>query len=193
MKLKLVLTLLAPGLLVSCAYNAPFRPVSGPEKNQLSLDRLNVYPEDVRKNPAHYANSHVAWTGIIVRNETTNVDVGGKIVMDTVFEHHYFDWEQEDLASGVRLRISPRGEGLFRMRWRLSRNDPDASDEDAIKYAAPGNLAIVYGTPESVDDDGTIVLRYHYVRILCPAEFTTNVPDYGRVSEPFRLTDANAK
>jgi hypothetical protein len=69
------------------------------------------------------------------------------------------------------LLISPRGEGQFRMRWHEPQG-PDATENDAIKYATPGKLAIVYGTPESVDEDGTIVLRYHYIRILDPAHFS---------------------
>ena len=62
-----------------------------------------------------------------------------------------------------------------------------------MNYAAPGKLAIVYGTPESVDEDGTIVLRYHYTRILDVERFTTNELDYGRVGEPFRPVGARPK
>src|ERR1700733_2700745 len=110
--------------------------------------------------------------------------------MDTVFEHHYFHWLQDEREGGVRLLISPRGEGHFRMRWSMSRKDPDASETDAMNYAAPGKLAIVYATPVSVDADGTILLRYRYIRILDPAQFTTNDLDYGRLGESFHAIDA---
>jgi hypothetical protein len=190
MKLNFFMSALAAGLLAACASNAPYRPASRPEKIEFRNDRLDIYPEDVRKNPARFGHARLAWAGIILSNSAAEVDLGGKIRMDTVFEHHYFDWEQDNRAGGVRLLISPRGEGLFRARWNLSRKDPDVSATDAMDYAAPGNLAIVYGTPESVDDDGTIVLRYRYIRILDPSHFTAHVLSYGRIGEPFRPVDA---
>jgi hypothetical protein len=189
MKLTFLITLLAAGL-TSCAVDAPYHPASRPEKIEFSNDRLDVYPEDVRKDPTHYANLRVAWAGIILSNKATEDDLGGKISMNTVFQHRYFDWEQDERDVGMRLLISPRGEGDFRMRWHVSRKDPDAGAIDALKYATPGKLALVYGSPESVDDDGTIVMRYHYIRILSPAHFTANELDYGRVGEPFRPVDA---
>jgi len=193
MKTTFVLTTLAAGLLASCSSNAPYHPASRPEKIEFRKDRLDVYPEDVRKNPARYASLRVAWAGIIVSNDAAEDDFGGKIRMNTLFEHHYFDWEQDDRAGGARLIISPRGEGLFRMRWSMFRNDPDSSYLDALQFAAPGKLAIVYATPESVADDGTIVLGYHYIRILDPGHFTANELDYGRIGEPFHPLDARPK
>jgi hypothetical protein len=188
MKVNLLLTLLAAGLLASCATTARYGPATQPESIEYYQTHLDVYPGNVRKVPSQYANVHVAWAGIIVSNDATDEDLNGKIRMATVFEHHYFDWEQNRQDGGLRLLISPRGEGRFRMRWQMSRKAQDASADDAMKYAAPGKLAIVYGTPESVDEDGTIVLRYHYVRIFGPAQFRENELDYGRRSETY---DAN--
>jgi hypothetical protein len=189
MKSIFIMTVLAAGL-TSCAVDAPYHPVTRPEKIEYRNDRPDIYPEDVRKNLAYYSKVRVAWAGIILSNNATEEDVDGKIRMDTVFVHHYFDWTQDDHSDGVRLLISPRGEGLFRMRWSVSRRDRDATDADAMKYAAPGKLALVYGTPESVDDDGTIVLRYHYIRILGPGHFSANELTYGRLGESFRPYDA---
>jgi hypothetical protein len=181
--LLLLLTALAAGLLVSCASDGPYHPASGPERIEFHDARLKIYPEDVRKDPALYDKLRVAWAGIIVTNQALDEETGGKFPINTVFESHYFDWMQHKHGWGVRLLISPRGEGLFRMRWSLNRKDPEATFEDALKYVAPGKLAIVYGTPESVDDDGTIVLRYHYLRIFDKAQFTADQLDYGRQGE----------
>jgi hypothetical protein len=193
MKIKFVLIMLAAGSLVSCSYNAPYRPVTGPEKIEFRNDRLDVYPEDVRKDPARYASLSMAWAALIVTNNATEEANGGKIRMDTVFEHRYFDWEQDEHGACVRLLISPRGEGLFRMRWSMNRQDMTASALDAMNYAAAGKLALVYATPVSVDDDGTIVMRYHYIRVLGPEHFTANELDYGRIGEPFRPIDARPR
>jgi len=186
---KLILPLLAAGL-VSCAKDAPYHPVTKPEKIEYRNDRGDIYPEDVRKNLAYFSKVRVAWAGIIQSNNATEEDLDGKIRMETLFTHHYFDWTQDEHAHGVRLLISPRGEGVFRMRWHVSRKDPDASEADAMKYAAPGKLALVYGTPESIDDDGTIVLGYHYIRILGPGHFSATELDYGRLGESFHPYDA---
>jgi hypothetical protein len=193
MKLKHILMLLAAGGLVSCSTDGPYCPVAQPEQIEFSKDHRDIYPEDVRKDSALYTHWPVAWAGIIVRNDVTKGDVSGKIRMDTVFEHHYYDWGQVAQGMGVQPLISHRSEGRFRMRWLLTRNDADASDSDVLKYAAPGKLAIVYATPESVDADGTIVMRYHYIRVLGPAQFTPVGQDYGRLGKPFQPGDAMPK
>jgi hypothetical protein len=184
MKLNIILTISAASLLVSCAFDAPYRPASAPEKAEARKGSLGIYPEDVRKDPASYANVTVAWSGIIKTNSAAAENLYGKIRLDTVFEHHYFDWEQNELAGYARLQVSRRGEGLFRMRWEVRRDNAEAAEEDALNYASPGQLAIVYGTPESVDDNGTIVLRYHYIRILGEEHFRDDQLDYGRKGEP---------
>jgi hypothetical protein len=194
MKPTLILTLLAAGLASCSTTDSPYQPRNRHEEIEFRNDRLDVYPDDVRKDLAHYGNLRVAWAGIIVSNSVTADDMtanpDGKFRMETVFQHHYFDWEQDDHPDGLNLLISPRGEGNFRMRWKVHRNDPDAPEQDAMKYAHPGKLAIVYGTPESVDDDGTIVLRYHYIRIISPEHFSASELDYGRLGQPFRPVDA---
>jgi hypothetical protein len=189
MKSTFLLSLLAAGL-TSCAVDAPYHPVTKPEKTEYRTDRPDIYPEDVRKDLAYYSKVRVAWAGIILTNSATEEDDNGKIRMDTVFVHHYFDWTQDNHLCGPNLLISPRGEGNFRMRWHVSRNDDDADEAEALRYAAPGKLALVYGSPESIDPDGTIVLRYHYIRILDPEHFTANELNYGRLGESFRPYDA---
>ena len=175
--------------LVSCATrvsNEPYQPATNPEKIEFARARLDVFPEDVRKDAAAHAGVAVAWAGII---RSTTANEGGsdnKIVADTVLEHHYFDWIQDDTASGVKLSLSPRGEGLFRVQWSLDKAGRAATAESAESYAEAGKLAIVYGVPEKVEADGTVVLKYRYLRILDAKHFNTNVFDYGRMGGPSR-------
>jgi hypothetical protein len=189
MKPKFLLALLAAGL-TSCAVDAPYHPANRAEKIEYRNDRPDVYPADVRKDLPYFSKVGVAWAGIIVTNNATDEDYTGKILMETLFQNRYYDWTQDDKACGAYLMVSPRGEGKFRMRWELNRIVQDANAIDALKYAAPGKLALVYGTPESVDPDGTIVLRYHYIRIFDTDHFAANVLDYGRIGESFRPYDA---
>ena len=193
MKLNIIVTLLAAGFAVSCASNAPYHPASRPERIEYRYGRFDVYPEDVRKNPTNYAGLTVVWAGIIRSSDTQEEQAGGLIRVNSVIEHHYFHWRQDEHPEGVKLLLSPRGEGLFRIRWHLRRNDPEASGADAAAFVAPGRLAIVYGVPESVDDDGTVVLKYHYARLLGREHYATNETDYGRLGEPFYDAGARPK
>ncbi len=192
MKHNVVLTLLAAGLVTSCAYNAAYTPADRPEKMEFGNDHKDVYPEDVRKDPAAYAKVRVAWAGVVVTNDASDDDSDDKITMHTVFEHHYFNWQVDDTAGCKRLLISPRGEGRFRMKWKMDRRIADASTGDAMQFAVPGSVAVIYGTPESVEEDGTIVMHYRYIRIYGPTHFTGKYLDYGRIGEPYRVVDATS-
>jgi hypothetical protein len=186
-------------VLVSCVSNGSrvgnesYQPATKPEQIEFARDRLDVYPDDVRKVPATYVGAAVAWAGIIRNTDAREADERGQIVADTVFEHHYFDWVQNNNGRGVQLFVSPRGEGLFRAEWRLDKIGRAATAESAENYAAPGKLALVYGVPEKVDADGTVVLKYRYLRILGADQFSTNKFDYGRFGEPFRAIHSEGK
>jgi hypothetical protein len=188
-----VLAIIALNVLVSCVSNEPYRPVTKPEKVEFGRDRLDVYPDDIRKAPAAYAGAPVVWAGIIRSTEASDGDTDNTIVADTVFEQHYFDWVQDDNSGRVILSLSPRGEGLFRTRWHLDKLSPETTVESAEKYAAPGKLAIVYGAPEKVAANGTVVLKYRYLRIVDADHFRTNEYDYGRLGEPFCVIQHDGK
>ena len=85
------------------------------------------------------------------------------------------------------MNLSPRGEGPFRTAWVL-RGEGAEADAAAESFASPGKLAIVYGVPEKVED-GTVVLRYRFLRMVDVDGFNTNRFDYGRFGEPFRYID----
>jgi hypothetical protein len=178
----IALAVCAASCFVACESNAPYQPVNRPEEIEYQQARLDVYPEDVRKDLAHYTNTPVAWVGVIRSTDAQEDDVGGRISALTVFDHHYFDWDEE-MDPAVNLLVSPRGEGAFACHWQMRKKDNDANAYDAEKFAHAGKLAIVYGTPESVMADGTVVLKYHYLRIFTRSQFITNHIDYGRLGE----------
>jgi hypothetical protein len=184
MKPNLLVLLLASGLLVSCAYNRPYHPASRPEKIEYRKAMLDVYPEDVRQHLDQYTNSIVAFAGIIRSSDAYVTDDPAIIRVESTFEHHYFDWQEDRLFCRQHLLPSPRGEGLFRTDFLLRKKRPDVSLADAEKYAAPGKLAIVFGTPEIVQDC-VVVLKYRYIRII-NKNFRTDQFDYGRFGEPFQ-------
>jgi hypothetical protein len=171
--------------------NAPYRPADKPENIEYGRDTLDAYPADVRTNLDAYSNTGVAWAGII-QNTVIEPGAGGVIHATSTLDHHYFDWQENCDIDGVHLRLSPRGEGPFRVKWEMAKTDEDSTIEDAAKYAAPGNLAIVYGVPERVED-GVVVLHYRYLRVLDPSHFSTNVFDYSRFGEPVTYIDPPGK
>jgi len=181
----LALLLAAAPFLFACASNVVYRAGSRPESAEMKHDLLDVYPGDIRRNLELYTNAGVGWAGIITR---TDAETGpdGLIHAVTTFEHHYFDWEEDRRLGNIRLNLSPRGEGLFRMEWVLRRTGPEAGREAAESFASPGKLAIVYGVPEKVEN-GTVVLRYRFLRVVEAEDYSTNKFDYGRFGEPFRF------
>jgi len=184
----LALALVAGTALVSCrtATDRPYQPVTKAEDIEFEHARLTVYPNDVRTNLAQYTNTLVAWAGVIRSIDAIEEDSGGKIHAAAVLEHHYFDWEQDKTPHGIELLLSPTGEGAFRANLHLRKGIPDVTADDAEKYTGLGKLAIVYGVPESVDPDGTVVLKYHYVRTFTRGEYNTYELEYSRLGQPFR-------
>jgi hypothetical protein len=182
---NMALALAAGSVLVSCQMESPYRAATQPEKTELEHARLKVYPDDVRTNLEQYTNTTVAWPGIIQSTDAWEEDRTGGIHAATVFEHHYFDWQEEETTEGVELLVSPGGEGRFRCQLHLRKASADATAYDAERYAGRGKFAILYGVPESVDPDGTIVLKYRYMRVFGRGQYNTNELEYGRVGQPF--------
>jgi hypothetical protein len=184
--MKSVRVLLSFGaiFLAGCAAsNLPYRMHSEPESTEWWRDSLDVYPEDVRQDPAQYSHTAVAWAGVIRHSEAD--DFGdGYIRIRTTFEHHYFDWEQNDHTGGPEYDLSPHGEGLFKTEWLVKKVDPDASAEDAQKYAAPGKLVLIYGVPTGVDTNGVVQLRYRFLHLIDSDKYSTYEFDYGRFGQP---------
>jgi hypothetical protein len=167
--------------------NETYQPVTKPEQIEFNHDQLDIYPDDLRSNASAYLGKAVVWAGIIHDTSAQNNENDTtQLTVDTIFEHHYFNGTQYDGDKHVKLLISPRGEGLFRTRWHLNRIGSAADVPAAEKYSAPGKLALVYGVPESIDGNGTIVLKYRFLRILDTNQFSTNQFDYGRLGQPFR-------
>jgi len=185
MKSLSVLLSLGAILVAGCADpNVPYRMKTEPEQIEWSRDSLDVYPDDVRQDPTQFDHTAVAWAGII-RTSDAHEFGDGFMRINTTFEHHYFDWEQNDGTGGPEYDLSPHGEGLFRTDWIVKKTYPDAEAVDAEKFAAPGQLAIVYGVPTGVDTNGVVQLHYRYLRIIDHDKFSTYEFDYGRFGQPF--------
>jgi hypothetical protein len=155
---------------------------------EFDRDLVDVYPGDIRQNPDLYTNIGVGWAGII-KSTTAVENPDGTIHALTTFEHHYYDWQPETSLGGSQVSVSARGEGLFSTEAVFRRNGPDASLAAVETFAKPGSLAIVYGVPEKIED-GTIILKYRFLRVIPPGSYSISQFDYGRFGEPIRYLDA---
>jgi len=176
-------TLGAAALVAGCSSYPAYRPQTAPEKIEFRHDSLEVYPEDVRKDPAKFAGIRVAWAGIIQQSDVAECN-GDMFCIHTVFQHHYFDFQENGGMSGPRYSVSRRGEGLFKTEWVVRKINSNATPDQVQKYAAPGKLAIVYGVPTGVDENGEIQLRYRYLRLVDQDDYTLYNFDYGRLGQP---------
>ena len=140
----------------------PYTPADTAEKQLLSQARRDVFPDDVRANPDLYRATVVLWSSIVRKVDTSEGNV------TVVFEHHYWDFIEDYSARKAIAFLSPRGEGNFKAAFPLG-----------VKVTV-GDMALVYGTPDKVESDGTVVLAERSIRTLRQELYATDVWDYGR-------------
>jgi hypothetical protein len=147
-----------------------YTPKDDHEKIQFEKANRNIYPDDVRKDTT------IAWAGII--KETTMTEVGNRIEVIILVDHHYYDWLVGINSPYGTYWLSPRGEGAFKAKGRYD------SVEQAKKWVSKGNMVIVYGTPAVVDGNGVILIDTIITKTI-RSSFNTYVLDYGRSEHPF--------
>lgn len=158
-----------------------YKPSSEMEKREFGLSNRKLYPDDVRKFPIQYKSVVVAWPGIIVESTLQKHDNGNEMIL--LLEHHYYDWIEDFSIQKEKIFLSPRGEGLFQASWSFG----EYTDTKKVKKMTdPGNMAIVYGTPEKIEGK-IIFIKTTYIRLIDKQWFRTDIIDYGREGEPVTL------
>lgn len=137
-----------------------YQPMTSLERNAFKNARLDVYPQDVKSNLSQFKNEDIAWIGIIQESEFYEENSRYEIVL--LLEHRYFDWKVDRTGSPNLLFPSTEGEGLFQTRWYLKK---DADLEYFMNRFEPGNLGIVYATPDTVIDD-VVLVSADYIRVI---------------------------
>lgn len=184
LKLKKISSLIFILLFVSCIapHSRFYQPISDWEKNEFINAKREIYPDDVRNNIDMYKDSLVVWPGIIQEYKT--IQHNDKIELEFLFEHHYYDWIEDFSIQKAKIFLSPRGEGLFKASWFLNK---DAEMGQIESLATPGNMGLVYGVPQELLNDGTIVLKCTYLRGIEKQWYRTDVMDYGRKGEEVKI------
>jgi hypothetical protein len=167
-----LLSLLLATALCACwaPQSKPYAPRNPDERAIFEKVRRDVFPDDVRAAPSEHRSDIVLWTGII--QEVHPADVSGEPGVEVLIEHHYWDFVEDYSVQSAIAFLSPRGEGKFRASFRGA--------SPGGKFAA-GNMALVYGTPQRLAEDGkTVILRGAGMTALPPPLYATDVWDYGR-------------
>lgn len=121
--------------------------VSPREAAVLNGAALDVFPDDVRRDPTRYTKTLVAWAGIVRSYEMRTED--GSLVIRFDVEHRYFDWIEDSGVQLERYFLSPRGEGMFRAAWAM----PLEMRDTIAKQLHTGDMLVVYGIPSEVRND----------------------------------------
>ncbi len=170
----------AAGLLflLTAACTKAYQPHTEWEKEALQKARKDIYPDDVRKDLEKYRTTEVVWPGIIAETEFYENADNYQLVM--LLEHHYFNWEREATDRDIRYFLSSQGEGWFQTSWYFKKDTEKSFIDEKF---APGNLAFVYGVPDTVAD-GDVILTAAYVRTVDRENYDAEFYDYRPESRP---------
>jgi hypothetical protein len=186
MRRFILFLMLATPFLFACASGKPYKPVDRPEQTEFSRAAIEVTPDMVRAHLNDYTNTVVAWVGVIKRSEAFEDGKDFQIRNISLIEHRYYDWVKGRAKSKAPHEVSTRGQGLFRVEWFLNRLIPEATADEAELFSAPDKVVVVYGIPQKVEADGTVVLSYRYLRVFKGKEVDARTVDFGSADEPFR-------
>jgi hypothetical protein len=160
-------------VLSGCPAVAPssrrYQPAPGTEQELFAIATPNVLPDDVRANLDAYRQTMLRWSGIIRECGF----VADRNALRLLVEHHYWDWIEDYSIQREIAFLSPRGEGRFVASFEGVGRQPSMQ-------CTTEDMAIVYGYPDDVMSDGTVVLRGGLVRTLRPDLYATDIWDYGR-------------
>ena len=135
----------------------------------------------IRNDILRYREVPIVWPGLIKDSKIVQHDENIEIIF--LLEHHYYDWIEDFGAQREKMFLSPRGEGLFAASWFMNK---DVNLPEIKKATAIGNLAIVYGMPERVEDN-VIFIKSSYVRSIDAQRYGMDIFDYGRRGEPMKF------
>jgi hypothetical protein len=171
--LLVILVLSSCFSLGSIAGSRSYRPHSELEQKWLEKADRGIYPDDIRGDALKFKAATIAWPGII--QQTRFVEENDRVQIYLLAEHHYYDWIQDFGTYHGTYWLSPRGEGLF----TTTISCPKPELEKRKKSIAEGTLVILYGKPDSVDEDNVIRVKFDYI-VFLGSGYNTYQLDYGR-------------
>lgn len=147
-----------------------YEPKGDQETQLFPKARRDVYPEDVRKDLNAFDREVLLWTGIV---KSVGPEQDGQRLRMRI-EHHYWDWLEDYSVQREIAFLSPRGEGMFACDFRPNAN---LQHEEVARVE---DMAIIYGTPHEIANDGMILMACPYYKTLRRELYATDVFSYGR-------------
>ncbi len=150
--------LLLCAVLTGCASvsTQSYRPYKNREKKAYARADRSIPFDEVKTNFQAYAETEVAWAGIIDDIQFKENERTIQVAFDV--DHRTFDWM--DHGGGSRYRLSAESAGRIKVGWTV---DKPARISYLKTLAKPGYMIIVYGKPWR-QGDGAIQLAATAVR-----------------------------
>ena len=158
----------------------PYKPLPKWEAGVYQQARRDVFPSQVREQPAAWADTIVAWTGVIVAIKYQGA--GADRAVRIMAAHRYFDWIEDDGIQREKYFLSPRGDGRFATYWGVG----TPADQKFIDQFAVGDMLVAYGRPTFVRPDFIGLSPTLNMRAIKPDQFRSDVLDYGKPGEPVK-------
>ena len=148
--------------------------------------RLDVYPDDVRRDPQSYAGTLVAWAGVVQSAKVVQLPHGPALVL--IVTHHYFDWIEDHGTQKEIYFLSPRGEGNFVIAAPIALDRLEDARKDAPDHV--GKMLVAVGRPDAELGAGDqIVFASEAFVLFKDGAFRTDWIDYGRPGEPMKRVE----
>jgi hypothetical protein len=144
--LRPFLVLLLGAGLACVYYSKPFEPpVSTDQQKLFAAARRDVFPDQVRQDPDAYADTLVAWAGIV--EDARLVPMGSDTALIISVAHHYFDWIEDHGAQAELFFLSSRGEGVFFIAKSVPQDSLEYWKAEAPQHV--GKMLVAVGEPEN--------------------------------------------
>ena len=169
----ILITILAAIVLQGCIPvpgSKIYKPSSTESRHFNNVDR-SIFPSDVRKDFNAYKDAKINWIGII--REQSFVDYNGEPFLKLKIDQRYWDYIEDFSIQTEKIFLSPLGEGEFYFVAGIDEEDK----ENYLKFAAPQNLAIIYGTVKEIKDDDITILG-DYMKFIDEQFYATNIFSY---------------
>ncbi|MDZ8119788.1 hypothetical protein [Pontiella agarivorans] len=179
-----IFILLISGVLAGCASTGPraYKPYKSREKKAFGRADRAVNFHDVKTNFQAYAETEVAWAGIIDDIQFKETERTIQVAFD--IDYRDFDWKYH--KRGNPYRLSAESGGRIKAGWTV---DKPARISYLKTLAKPGYMIVVYGRPWDLDDD-TIQLAATAVRPIKKRDYDF-FPEAGTENKKDFPTDLN--
>jgi hypothetical protein len=179
------LLVVSTGLVACATYSSrPYAPNSSADQEVYVKARKNIYPQQVKQDPARYSNETIAWAGIVKKVELFQSDYGPAV--SVLIEHRYFDWIEDHGAQPEVFFLSPRGEGEFMI---IVKPEKQVEEKEISRLIPVGTMVIAVGkiyVKAAQDKTRPLALLTQYFQFIDRKWYRTDVFDYGRENEPMK-------